>query len=75
MKRLIMFSLCLCTLTTLMAQRYVVYTMVGNPSQIVKQKQRVLKLRDQLTPSTVVNIPYDAKLELFDEDFATFFPK
>jgi hypothetical protein len=42
--------------------------MVGNPSQIVKQKQRVLKLRDQLTPSTVVNIPYDAKLELFDEE-------
>lgn len=68
MKRFIMFLLCLCSLTTLMAQRYVVYTMIGKPSQIVKQKQRALKLRDQLTPSSVVNIPYDAKLELFDEE-------
>ena len=51
-----------------MAQRYVVYTMVGKPSLIVKQKQRALKLRDKLSPSSVINIPYDAKLELFDEE-------
>lgn len=50
-----------------MAQRYVVYTMVGKPSLIVNGGQQILQLRDQLTPSSVVNIPYEAKLELFDE--------
>lgn len=67
MKRVIMFFICLCSFSYLMAQRYVVYTMVGKPSLIVKEERRALKLRDQLTPSSVVNIPYDAKLELFDE--------
>lgn len=67
MKRLLFVLLCLCSFTALSAQRYIVYTMVGNPSVITKQGQRALKLRDQLTLSSVINIPYDAKVELFDE--------
>lgn len=67
MKRVIAFFICLCSFSFLMAQRYVVYTMVGKPSLIVNGGQQILQLRDQLTPSSVVNIPYEAKLELFDE--------
>lgn len=67
MKRVFLILLCSCSFATLLAQRYAVYTMVGTPSVITKQGQRALKLRDQLTLSSVINIPYDAKVELFDE--------
>lgn len=67
MKRLLLFFLCISWMSAISAQQYVVYTIVGKPTILTKKGARVLKLRDKVTPSSIVNIPYGAKLELFDE--------
>ncbi len=54
-------------MATISAQQYVVYTIIGKPTITTKKGARNLKLRDKVTPSSIVNIPYGARLELFDE--------
>ncbi len=56
-----------CIATTSQAQRYVVYTLIGNPTLSVGKVTRQLKLREELMPSSVISIPADSKIELFDE--------
>jgi hypothetical protein len=45
----------------------VVYTLIGNPTLSVGKVTRQLKLREELMPSSVISIPADSKIELFDE--------
>ena len=48
------------------AQSYTVYTIVGTPSRVTKQGKKPLRLRDELTLNTVINMPADAEIELLD---------
>ena len=54
-------------LNGMLAQQYVVYTMVGKPVLSLKNGSRQLKLREKLTPTSIINVPVNAKVELFDE--------
>ena len=45
-------------MATISAQQYVVYTIIGKPTITTKKGARSLKLRDKVTPSSIVNIPY-----------------
>ena len=48
-----------------------VYRIVGNVEIVKKEgKSKKLQLKDIVTPSMVVNVPYEAMVELLDEDNA-----
>lgn len=49
------------------AQKYIVYSMMGNIEVIENSKGRKLKLRDNLTPQTIIHIPERSCVVLFDE--------
>ena len=66
-KRIILFLLFHGCLNGILAQQYVVYTMVGKPELSLKNGSRQLKLREKLTPASVIIIPVNSKIELFDE--------
>ena len=67
MKKNLILLLLSCMTTAVSAQKFVVYTMIGKPTVSQGNGTRQLKLRDQLTLSSIINIPADAKVELFDE--------
>lgn len=46
----------------------VVYSVTGNPELVVKKSKRPLKLREKLSLDDVINIPYNAVVELIDID-------
>lgn len=48
------------------AQKYVVYSITGKVEVVSKGKSRQLKLREQLEHKTVLNLPYQASVELVD---------
>jgi hypothetical protein len=51
------------------AQHYVVYAVSGKPELVMPTgKKAPLKLRENLSASDVINIPYGATLELIDTD-------
>lgn len=49
------------------AQKYIVYSITGNVDVVMNKKTRRLRLREELSPQTVLNIPYHASLELVDD--------
>ena len=44
----------------------VVYSVTGNPEFVTKKSKRPLKLREKLSLDDVINIPYNAVVELID---------
>lgn len=50
------------------AQKYVVYSVTGKAQVVLPEGKRDIKLRETLSPSTVINLPYGATLELIDTD-------
>ncbi len=50
------------------AQQYVVYGVTGKIEATTPQGKHALKLRETVYPSTVVNMPYGAILELIDTE-------
>lgn len=50
------------------AQNYVVYSLTGKPEVVMPNGKRLLKLRESLSPSDMLFIPYGATLELIDTD-------
>lgn len=67
MRKFIILIFMSCIASAIQAQRFVVYTLIGKPTLSQGKVTRQLKLREELTPSSVINIPADAKIELFDE--------
>lgn len=65
--RKLFLCLMLATTSAAMAQEYKVYTTVGSPIVITPNGQLVLKKKDLLTALSEIIIPYNSKLELFDE--------
>ncbi len=53
-------------LGNLSAQSYVIYTIVGHPSLVTEKGNQALMLRDKLTDNSVINIPYEAEIEMLD---------
>jgi len=54
----------------LCSQDLVVYRLAGNVEVIKKGKAKKLQLKDIVTPTSVVNVPYESMLELLDKDNA-----
>ena len=65
--RRIVICLLLFVSCAVMAQDLKVYSAIGNPTLITQDGQFVLKKTDIVTPMSVINIPYNSSLELFDE--------
>ena len=49
------------------AQKYIVFSMLGKVNTTGKKGIRPLQLRDSVTPNTIVIIPYNGELVLFDQ--------
>lgn len=67
MKRILWALLLVLTANVAEAQRYIVYSMKGKVEEVKASKTRNLNLRDAVSPSTVLNVPVDGCVILFDE--------
>ena len=65
--RLAALALLLAFVTAASAQRLVVFSVSGGPKLVTPKGNTEIKAYDNLTMESVVNIPYDASLELLDE--------
>lgn len=72
MKKLVfsLFLLLLGAVSTRAQQpsQLVVFSITGTPELVVKKSRRPLKLREKLSPDDVLNIPYNAVVELIDTE-------
>lgn len=68
MKYKILLLLSLMLPATLTAQQLVVFSVSGNPQKMEGTKHLPLKVWDILTPSSTINIPYDASIDLIDKE-------
>lgn len=67
-KRLFVLAWLLTTaLSGAIAQKYIVYSMMGKVEVVENSKGRMLKLRDHLTPQSIIRIPVRGCVILFDE--------
>ena len=67
MKNKIIFRLILLLLpVSLNAQQLVVFSVSGNPQKMEGTAYLPLKAWDMLTPASMINIPYDASIDLID---------
>ena len=56
----------LCTVVVC-AQKFVVFSVTGNPQLVTSNGNKVLKAWDTVTPDNTLNIPYDASVRLVDQ--------
>lgn len=68
MKRLFLLPIFLfCMMIPVFGQQYTVISITGKVTAVKDDSNRELKLREKLSPQSVINIPYNSKVELLDE--------
>lgn len=67
MKKLIWAALLAFVTNVADAQRYLIYSLKGNVEDVSSAKAKKMRLRDAVSPATVLNIPVDGCAVLFDE--------
>ena len=66
MKHLLLTILFAMAATCLQAQSYIVYTVTGNVTRLVKKEKSTILVRTKLTPEDVLTIPEKSSIRLFD---------
>jgi len=67
MKKIFLIVLVSLMANTAIAQKMIVYSLMGKVEDVTAGTPRPVRLRDALTPNTVLNIPYQGCVVLFDE--------
>jgi len=67
-KKFFLLILTMLAFLTADAQSYVVYAVTGKVELVMPSGKHPVKIRETLYPSSVVNLPYGATLELLDVD-------
>ncbi len=67
MKKMVWAAILALVTNVAVGQNYIVYSMKGNVEDVSKVKARKVRLRDNVLPSTMLNIPAGGCVVLFDE--------
>ena len=67
MKKIILVVLAALIADVANAQKMIVYSLMGKVEDVTTSTAKPVRLRDALTPNTVLNIPYQGCVVLFDE--------
>jgi len=67
MKKFILIALASLMADIAIAQKMIVYSLKGKVEDVTANTPRQVKLRDALMPNTILNIPYQGCVVLFDE--------